>query len=740
MVVTSVLGLMLGIMIVDCQNIHSGSNLVEKCPIYNEEELEHLVNSAARKVIISHTNTMESQLANYRTEMNDLKKELREKVEENYLEITFLKEKVQEQQHLIKQLQNNVQAQAVSLGGVRLVNGSSWRDGRVEVYKDGSWGTVCDDVWGVKDANVLCKQLFGLAGSPHHQAYFGAGTGSILMDDVSCAGTETSLKSCTHVSNHNCLHKEDAGVVCMKAPPIRLSRGQSEFQGRVEVYVNNEWGTICDDGWGQDEARVICRTLGYSEYGVAVSNGLFGEGSGPIVLDDVHCRGDENSVVDCSYSSVHNCNHGEDAGAICRLPNSHIRLSNGSSAADGRIEVLINGTWGAVCYPNRDYSVVNVVCRQLGYQGGIPTPSDVFGGINGQTWLHRIRCTGQEASLLDCPLSVTGSSNCYFNEQAGAICYEETKDNIRLLNGTSSSEGLIEVLINGKWQAVCDNDWAYNGATVVCRQLGYHGNTSISTSSTVFGEISEQIWLDVRCTGSETSLLECQLSETASGTCKRQAGVICYNAAKEGLKLADGNSAHEGRVEMFINGIWREFCTGSWSDKEAKVFCRSLGNSGHGFVLDSGPRGNSGQLLMAGAHCTGMESSITLCHFVIETHGCNTTGAVTVGCYTDTSRFIRLVNGTSVNEGRVEVLVNGEWGTVCDDSWDPEDAAVVCGSLGYTGNAIPLNNAFFGPGSGRTWLDNVGCSGTETSVFDCKHNGYGIENCSHNEDAGVRCT
>lgn len=55
---------------------------------------------------------------------------------------------------------------------------------------------------------------------------------------------------------------------------------------------------------------------------MAVSNGLFGEGSGPIVLDDVHCRGDENSVVDCSYSSVHNCNHGEDAGAICILPNS----------------------------------------------------------------------------------------------------------------------------------------------------------------------------------------------------------------------------------------------------------------------------------------------------------------------------------------------------------------------------------------------------------------------------------
>ena len=100
---------------------------------------------------------------------------------------------------------------------------------------------------------------------------------------------------------------------------------------------------------------------------------------------------------------------------------------------------------------------------------------------------------------------------------------------------------------------------------------------------------------------------------------------------------------------------------------------------------------------------------------------------------------VRLVDGNGPYEGRVEVFYNGVWGTVCDDYWDLKQANVVCRQLGYEKAKTAERSPAFGQGNGKIWLDEIQCTGNEISLTQCDHDGWGVHDCSHSEDAGVVC-
>uniref|UniRef100_A0A9J8DAL7 Si:dkey-21h14.10 n=1 Tax=Cyprinus carpio carpio TaxID=630221 RepID=A0A9J8DAL7_CYPCA len=792
-------------------------------------------------------------------------------------------------------------AVALCRGSIRLVGSGGNCAGRLEVFHSGSWGTVCDDSWDVKDAHVVCRQLqCGVALSNQQvPAWFGPGSGPIWLDEVECEGNETSLWSCSSPGwgKHDCQHKEDVGVVCSgkqytrgnalhkcyKPPPppppyfgvilnkaipefdaqvvcrqlgcgaalradgnsvfgagegvvwmnkvecrgneihlwdcplslnnhtdcshkehaglncaghgnVRLVGGNNSCAGRVEVYYNGEWGTVCDDYWDLTNTAVVCRELGCDETSNTMRAAHFGPGSGKIWMDDVICSGSESSIFDCSKTKMgdHNCGHSEDVGVIC----SGIRLLGGSRCS-GRLEVPHENTWYTVCDAVFDQQDAEVVCREL--DCGAPVQvlgAAAFGKGDTQMWTQEIQCGGDEYQFALCP--TTPSQFCSHENDVSVVCAET----VRLVGGNSRCAGRVEVLHEGQWGTVHDVDWDLPDAEVVCRELGC-GEALTAPKSAYFGEGSGSVWISgLQCTGSEFTLTNCRFNGWGiEANHAEDAGVIC-----SGVRLV-GGSRCSGRVEVPHDQTWMSVCDAVFDQQDAEVVCRELDCGAPVQVLGAAAfdKGDT-QMWTQEIQCKGNESYISLCPTSSSLkQNCTHENAIGLLCsgYTD----LRLVNGPDICSGRVErqyfskwgtvcdacwdmraasvlcrqlncgiavsvvgsdcraeysslalhdglvrlsgerqcegeveVFHSGSWGTVCDDSWDIKDAHVVCRQLQC---GVALSNqqvpAWFGPGSGPIWLDEVECEGNETSLWSCSSPGWGKHDCQHKEDVGVVC-
>ncbi|XP_052809331.1 deleted in malignant brain tumors 1 protein-like [Mya arenaria] len=491
---------------------------------------------------------------------------------------------------------------------------------------------------------------------------------------------------------HNCGHNEDVGVTCSSSA-IRLVNGTRQFEGRVEVYHNGTWGTVCGDGLNINFAKVVCRQLGYATENVAlVSNAYYGEGNGPIWLDDVTCQGNETVINLCMFRpwGQHNCVHKKDVGVTCRA----CKVPYVRSAKYARAAISYNTTITYTCVGGYIHTNGNLVrnCQADGQLDGI-------------------------------------SPTCTIGSRL-----------IRLRNGTTQLEGRVEVLHNGSWGTVCGNGIDTNFAKVVCRQLGYDTVNVAVRSSAYFGAGSDQIWLDdVLCQGNETVVDLCISSSWGQHKCghNEDVGVTCSSSA---IRLRDGSTQLEGRVEVLHNGTWGTICDDNTDSNFAKVVCRQLGYATDNVtVLPRAYYGRgTGPIWLDDGICQGNESVINLCMFKPwGLHGCWHGRVVGVAC---SSSAIRLLNGARQFEGRVEVYHDGTWGTVCGYGLNINFAKVVCRQLGYATDKVALlSNAYYGKGNGPIWLDNGTCQGNETVIDLCMFRPWGQHNCGHNKDVGVTC-
>ncbi|KAM5174134.1 LOW QUALITY PROTEIN: antigen WC1.1-like [Callospermophilus lateralis] len=655
---------------------------------------------------------------------------------------------------------------------LRLVDGGSRCAGRVEILQQGSWGSICDDSWDLSDAHVVCRQLgCGVALEATISAHFGEGSGPIWLDELNCTGEEAHVWQCPSQGwgQHNCSHKEDVGVISSEFLALRLV-SEDECAGWLEVFYNNTWGSVCHNPMDTMTLSMICRQLGCGDTGNLDFLVPSREGSRPHWVDGIHCRETDTSLCQCPSDPWRHqsCSAKEEAHITCTgTPQLH--LVDGGSRCAGRVEIFHQHFWGTVCQNGWDLNDAHVVCRQMGCGVALDATHFIqFGEGSGPIWLEKLKCTGEEDQIWKCPSQAWGQHYCTHQLDAGVIC----SGFVRLDGGGGPCSGRVEVNSGGGWTPVPYGNFTLPTAQVICAELGCGKAASFLLDLPLI-EASEQVWTEeFQCKGWEPELWFCPRVPCPAGSCQHRGAVkvVCSEYTEVRL-MKNGSSQCEGQVEMKTSGGWRRLCASHWNMANAKVVCHQLGCG----VAISTPKGayfveGGDDTWRDQFHCSGSESFLWNCPVTALgvpacAHG-NTASVVCSGNqaqllpqsnnswsdlagsaasegYTancSDSRQLRLVDGGSHCAGRVEILQQGSWGSICDDSWDLSDAHVVCRQLGC-GVALEVTvSAHFGEGSGPIWLDELNCTGEEAHVWQCPSQGWGQHNCRHKEDAGVICS
>ncbi|XP_063448442.1 scavenger receptor cysteine-rich domain superfamily protein-like [Mytilus trossulus] len=357
--------------------------------------------------------------------------------------------------------------------------------------------------------------------------------------------------------------------------------------------------------------------------------------------------------------------------------------------------------------------------------------------------MDRLGCSGRETDISTCSFSGWGRTSCQHNQDVGISC-DAGNSEVRLVGG-SRNEGRLEIMYSGTFRPVCKYYFSTSQARVMCRLLGLDDTNPIITSGTKYGAFSGSGYMVAMrsCPSNAVSPSQCSLRYGSPSYCRGarygypnyETILKCGQAPASNVRLVNGSTQYDGAVEVFQNNQWGPICDSNLDINLAKVICRSLGNTEEYADIFKLPKNHSNtrHYVMYNVRCGGTEKDVWSCRRSWNIRTCSEQSIIGVSCETR----IRLLGGTSFANGQLEVRYNGQWGTMCYDTFDKSEANVVCRMLGFEEKNAGV--AKYGYSSTPLIKDDLHCSGTESDISMCSYKGWNPSTCTNNHTVGVKC-
>ncbi|CAH1788990.1 unnamed protein product [Owenia fusiformis] len=497
-----------------------------------------------------------------------------------------------------------------------------------------------------------------------------------------------------------------------------------EGQGRVGIFYKKRWRRVCNYGWDKNDAKVICRQLGYDSVGSEaqlynsdsktdrINPRKWGNVSGTQYgIHSVMCHGNETFIGECKMKLLKRskkCKENHDAIAICKKDDSDndLRISD-----IGRVELKHDGVWGLVCYTGNanqlEKVLADVSCRQLGYEFGLVLEKDRR-DYRGPIRLYDIVCDGTERKLQECStfrrIYETGSSCNYIY----AMCPEK----FRVGKGLTKS-GILEVLISNKWYNVCGPS-----PKTACNWLGLEMSPASEAERRLIDTSFQSAWIGC---DDEEELSKCRWISMTDWKC----GFTCSDEPDKSaiseavIRLTEGSS---GYLEVLVDDEWLTVCSYDRSFGIAKAVCQQLGYKSIMHVSitrDSISSPEEQEFIETDICCRGSEKNLGECSYSIwKKEKKSYCRAASITCDVFPIRLSEQAHGD------LQVSVNGTWVPVCTyrNGWRIENSQVICKHLGFSpGTVLTMPGSLTREKNDYVGIYNLACDGSENAIYECEN-------------------